>query len=195
MSRVGGRPGSDTGSDALLFDRLYEAHSRALYAYFLGGVGDRDLAADLLQETFVRVWRHINDLHRIPGERQPFWLFAVARNLLTDHRRRKAPSECRAAYKEAAAARPPDDPAADPVRALEVKEDARAVDAAVARLPGELRVVLALHLLTGLTSAQIGQLLGRPAGTVRYQIARARRRLAEDLGLSPTRGSDKGGSG
>jgi DNA-directed RNA polymerase specialized sigma24 family protein len=38
-----------------------------------------------------------------------------------------------------------------------------------------------LQVLGNRTSAEIGELLGRPAGTVRYQIAQARRRLADEL--------------
>jgi RNA polymerase sigma-70 factor (ECF subfamily) len=51
------------------------------------------------------------------------------------------------------------------------------------RLPEEQRTLLALRFVAGLTSDEIGQALGKPAGTVRYQIAQARRRLAQELGM------------
>ena len=57
------------------------------------------------------------------------------------------------------------------------------MDLAIRQLPEDLRTVLVLHLLGEATSAQIGELLGRPPGTVRYQLAEARHRLAQDLRL------------
>jgi RNA polymerase sigma-70 factor (ECF subfamily) len=55
------------------------------------------------------------------------------------------------------------------------------MDAAIGRLPEDLRTVLVLQVLGDRTSAEIGELLGRPAGTVRYQLALARRHLADEL--------------
>ena len=49
-------------------------------------------------------------------------------------------------------------------------------------LPDDLRVVLVLSVLGERTSAEIGAILGRPPGTVRYQLSQARKRLAEQLG-------------
>ena len=189
MSRDANGPGRDSSSDVALFDALYRAHSRALYAYFLGSLGDSELAADLLQENFLRTWRCIGDLSHIPGDRQLFWLLRVARNLVTDHRRRRTTSERYTASSTQAAAGRRIDRFADPVRVLETRESVGAIDKAVACLPEDLRVVLALHLLTEMTSAQLGEILGRPAATVRYQLAQARRRLAQLLDLPGTHGS------
>jgi len=63
------------------------------------------------------------------------------------------------------------------------RNELEVLDAAIARLPEALRTVLVLQVLGDRTSAEIGELLGRPAGTVRYQLAQARRRLAEELRL------------
>jgi RNA polymerase sigma-70 factor (ECF subfamily) len=190
MNRAANGSGRDSSSsESALFDELYEAHSRMLYAYLLGCVGDSELAADLLQENLLRAWRSISDLRQVPSERRAFWLFRVARNLVTDHQRRRKTSERYLAGAVQAAAAQRTDPSADPVHVLETRESVRAIDKAVARLPEELRVVLALHLMTEMTSAQIGEILGRPAGTVRYQLARARRRLAQELDLPGSPGS------
>jgi RNA polymerase sigma-70 factor (ECF subfamily) len=167
--------------DVACFDRLYGAHHRVVYAYLLGHVGSADSAADLLQETFLRVWRHINDARQVPADRQRFWLFAIARNLLLDYGRRQAARRrCEEALRESAAIRVRE---GDPADAVIARETAAAVDAAIARLPDDLRLVLTLHLVGGLTSAEIGSSLNRPAGTVRYQLSRARQRIAQELGL------------
>lgn len=55
------------------------------------------------------------------------------------------------------------------------------LDDAIRALPEDLRVVLVLSVVGERTSTEVGELLGRPAGTVRYQLAEARRRLAHSL--------------
>ena len=82
--------GADVPSGKPFFDRLYEQHRRALHAYFFGRTGDREAAEDLLQETFVRVWDNLRILQELEPHRCRYWLFAVVRNLLTDHYRTHA---------------------------------------------------------------------------------------------------------
>ncbi|HZO89719.1 MAG TPA: RNA polymerase sigma factor [Chthonomonadaceae bacterium] len=171
----------ERGALVSLFNTLYAEHHRSLYAYLLGHTADGDTAADLLQETFVRVWRHIEEAGQIPEARRRFWLFAIARNIVTDHHRRRA---VRQRHEGVLPERDmPAEADGDPARTIEAQETAAAVDAAIARLPEDLRTALTLHLLGDMTSAEIGAALQRPAGTVRYQIAQARRRIARELGL------------
>jgi RNA polymerase sigma-70 factor (ECF subfamily) len=156
-----------------LFDRLYEAHFRILFAFLVGRTGDRELAKELLQETFLRGWRHLPMLAGIDSVEQRRWLIAVARNAATD-----------AARAAAVRARTPDfepPPVRDVEAEVDEREDLRAVGQAMRGLPPDLREVLVLQALGGMSSAEIGEALGRPSGTVRWQTARARRLLAEHL--------------
>ena len=153
-------------------DALYGEHHRALYAYFYGHTADENQAADLLQETFLRAWRRIGELAEMEPGRERYWLFGVARNLLIDSYRRRAarPSE-------------PLDDAPEPAAPAGDRDAALDLEAAIARLPAEQREALALSALGGLTSAEIGEALGRPAGTVRYLLSLARKTLSEQLGV------------
>lgn len=151
-------------------DALYTAHHRALYAYFYGHTGDENQAADLLQEAFLRAWRRIGELQGLEAANARYWLFGVARNLLIDNYRRRA-----------ARRDEPLDDAPEPTAPAEDRDAALDLEAAIARLPAEQREVLALSALGGLTSAEIGEALGRPAGTVRYVLSLARKALAEQL--------------
>jgi RNA polymerase sigma-70 factor (ECF subfamily) len=117
-----------------------------------------------------------------PG-RQRAWLFTVARNLVVDFYRSRAAANAAhdAVVLEASVNQTGvvGGPEGDTLRG----EDVDLIDAAIARLPETLRTVLVLQVLGDRTSAEIGELLGRPAGTVRYQIAQARRQLADELRL------------
>ena len=164
------------------FDGLYDAHQRTLHAFFLGRTGDPELALDLLQEAFVRAWRNLDLLLALGPARQRAWLFSTARNLVVDQYRGRA---ARTAARDAlvAALDDADQTSDGPERIVERDRELRLVDAAIRRLPEQLRTVLVLQVVDGRTSAEIGGLLDRPAGTVRYQLSQARKRLAEELRL------------
>ncbi|MGV3618002.1 MAG: RNA polymerase sigma factor [Fimbriimonas sp.] len=158
------------------FDALFESHRGPVYAYLLGRTGDRDRAADLLQETFVRVWRHLDDAWAVPEDRRRFYLLRLAANVANDAGRR-AKTRAHLEY--------PLEPVALRVAAagpaMETDAFAAAVDGAIAALPEELRTVLSMQVLGGLTSAEIGDALGRPAGTVRAMLHEARKKLERSL--------------
>jgi len=165
------------------FDALYSAHRQTLHAYFVGKTGDSDLALDLVQEAFVRLWRNLPAVESLAEARQRAWLFSIARNLVIDEYRGRAERRAsgaqlarQAALAERAA------PAADALAMQRLR--VQAVDAAIRRLPEDLRTVLVLSVLGERSSAEIGEVLGRPAGTVRYQLLQARRQLAADLRLT-----------
>jgi RNA polymerase sigma-70 factor (ECF subfamily) len=61
------------------------------------------------------------------------------------------------------------------------------LDAAIRELPEEQRVILSMATAGGLTSREIGEALGEPAGTVRYRLSQARKQLAAALDLEDAR--------
>jgi RNA polymerase sigma factor (sigma-70 family) len=165
------------------FDAVYAEYRQAVHAFFLGRTSDPEQALDLLQECFLRVWRNQDSLEALPVERRRFWVFSVARNLLVDHYRRRAAGQAAQDALDATAeltqqwSDPPEDTLLD-------QEGLRELDRAISQLPDDLRVALVLQVVGGQTSAQIGEALGQPAATVRYHLAQARRRLADELGAA-----------
>lgn len=156
------------------FDALFKAHRGPVFAYLLGRTGDRDRAADLLQETFVRVWRHLEDALAVPEERRRFYLLRLAANVATDaDRRARTRSHLEAPFPEALAQ--------VSAPSIEPAGFAEALEGAIRALPEELRTVLTMQLVGGLTSQEIGEALGKPAGTVRSMLHDARRRLEKKL--------------
>lgn len=159
------------------FRRLYDAHRPAVHAYFTGRAGDRWVAADLMQETFLRAWRRLPELSGLSADAQRAWIFTVARNLSIDEHRQ---ARTRAATDAALRAEPTGAaaPASTPVIA---GERIAVVAETIKRLPEAQRVTLTMAAAGGLTSAEIATALGVPPGTVRYRLSLARRALAEAL--------------
>jgi RNA polymerase sigma-70 factor (ECF subfamily) len=164
------------------FRRLYDAHRVPVHAYFAGRTGDRQRAADLMQEVFLRAWRHLDTVAGLPADGQRGWLFTVARNLSVDEARhqRTANDAQRALEREPAVRQA--GVTAPASTAVLAAERATVVAAAIATLPEQQRVTLALAAAGDLNSAEIGAALGVPAGTVRYRLSQARQTLAEALG-------------
>ena len=155
-------------SDAERFDRLFLAHRNQLFAFFLGHTNCRDEAKDLLQETFVRAWKHIGHLPR-DEDRQRFWLFRTAKNLLTDHYRKpKPPSES-------------EPPTLSIEGVVEARMELEYLQKAIGRLPDERRAILTMSVVGGMSSDEIGTVLARPSGTIRYELSQARKALMKEI--------------
>lgn len=150
--------------------------------------GDRPLAEELAQDTFVKAWRSLAAFDTT--RRLSSWIFRIAHNTAIDAlRRTRPPSVSLDTPREAAGTLPePAAPAApDPVerRAL-----GRALDEAIARLRPEYRAVIALRYDQDLPFEQIGQIIGVPEATARSHVHRARKELARllrEAGWTPGR--------
>lgn len=159
------------------FRRLYDAHRAAVHAYFVGRTGDPWVAADLMQEVFLRAWQRLPDVLARPADGQRAWLFTVARNLSVDTRRAARTR----VDTEAALRREPVPAQASAHVAVVAADRVAVVGRAVRELPEPQRVVLAMTAAGGLSSAEIATALAVPAGTVRYRLSLARRALAAAL--------------
>lgn len=170
------------GTPETRFNAIYDQHHRAVHAYLLARTSDPEAALDLLQETFLRAWRNLDTLGARGEGRHRYWIFTVARNLVTDYYRARA-ARSTALEQLSADARHHDSASETMESALEEREEVEMLDRAIKQLPEELRTVLLLQTLGELTSAQIGEALGKPAGTIRYQTSQARKQLAQEMHL------------
>jgi RNA polymerase sigma-70 factor (ECF subfamily) len=161
------------------FRRLYEAHRVAVHAYLFGRNGDRSSAADLVQDVFLRVWQHLPKLLGMPDDRRRAWIFTVARNLSVDAHRQRGAQVGGALAMESEAV--PASVSTSASTAIIAAERVAVVGEAIRRLPEAQRVTLTMAAVGGLTSAELGDALGVPAGTVRYRLSLARRAVAEAL--------------
>jgi RNA polymerase sigma-70 factor, ECF subfamily len=148
---------------------LVEKESSALLDYFLRRTSDREDAADLLGETLLVIWRREGSIPTDPVNAR-MWMFGVARNVLSGHRRSR---RRRFALAERLAATLP---------VAESEPELDGVRAAIATLPEVDRELVRLVYWDGFTLAEAAQMLHMRPATVRSRMARAREKLREHLG-------------
>ncbi len=162
--------------DEAAFALLYRRYERRLLAFLVPYVGDTALAEDLLQETFLRVFRQRSSYE--PRAPLRTWLFAIARNLALDQLRRRrtrrepTPPSGEASQVEADPEKLPN-PAPDALGILAGREAATALRAELLELPEEDRAVILLSRLEGLRYWEIAEVLGSTEGAVKVRAHRA----------------------
>lgn len=155
---------------------IYRSHGRLVYAVAFRVLGDRGLAEEATQQTFVKAWRAAQSFDE-QRELGP-WLAAIARRVAIDLHRREA---LRSA--DPIESVPAGDPALMAVpQSAESIYDVWAVREAVAQLPADEQEVVRLQHLDGFTHTQIAEQLGIAPGTVKSRSFRAHKRLAAMLG-------------
>jgi len=154
--------------------QLYSHYAKALHGYVEQFCPDRASADDIVQETFIRAWRHLPQLSANDRPVGP-WLFRVARNLLIDANR-------------AALARPMTVPGQSAGETgtdsgLEEILDRQLVSAALQHLSPAHQSVLVETFYRGGTMAAVARELGIPHGTARsrlhYALGAMRKQLEE----------------
>lgn len=171
--------------DAEALGVLYDRHAGWLHARLTRRCADPETVREVLQDTFVTVWRSAGT-HR--GGEAGGWLWVIAGRRLVDARRAQARAE-----RADARGRRDHEPAAVAPSAEErvlAGLEFGDVGAALDRISPELREVLRATVVDGLTTRETAQLLGIPEGTVKTRALRARRELRLELGrIAPLGGT------
>ena len=164
---------------------LMRRHKEALYRFARRYTGDSDEAYEIVQLTFISAWQALGRFDT--GRAFDTWLRAIALNKCRDKARR---AKVRGlffgprAHRDEAAADPaaphpgPEDMAAD-------RDELRAAERAIARLPDGLKAPLILTAIEGLSMSEAGEILGMTPKAVENRIYRARKALADALGKDP----------
>ena len=171
------------GHEAALND-LMERHGEKLFHYLIRSLQNEDEAADLAQETFVRVYQNCAKFDK--QQKFSTWLYAIASNLVRDRYRwrKRHPQVSLDAENEATGtdfreSLPDQKPS--PSETIQVEERAEVVRRAIAALPDELRIPLILAEYEDRSQAEIGEILGCTAKAVETRIYRARHQLRAAL--------------
>jgi RNA polymerase sigma-70 factor (ECF subfamily) len=165
-------------------NELMARHAEKLFHYLVRSLQDEDDAADLAQETFVRVFQ--NRARFDVGQKFTTWLYTIASNLVKDRYRwrRRHPQvsldaeidASGASYREALPEHRP-----TPADQVTARERAEAVRRAIAELPAELRQPLILAEYEERSHAEISVILGCTPKAVETRVYRARRQLRTAL--------------
>lgn len=172
------------GHGAALND-LMSRHAEKLFQYLVRSLQNEDDAADLAQETFVRVYQNCARF----DTRKKFstWLYAIASNRVRDRYRWRTrhPQVSLDAANDATGndfGESLADHAPSPSESVRSEERAETVRRAVAALPRDLRLPLVLAEYEEKSHAEIGEILGCSAKAVEVRIYRARKELRVSLG-------------
>jgi len=181
--------------DAAAYRELVEQIEKPLINFILRFVGERHVAEDLFQETFVRVVKTLGTFR--PEASVSTWIFTIARNLSLDWLKAKrrhremaldaATSEDKGRviyFKDVLRSG-----VAAPEDRAEWTEDERRVTAALSGLSPIKREALVLRVYAGLQYSEIARIQGAPVGTVKFRIHEALRDLTKLMGAEDDRDS------
>lgn len=155
--------------DILSLEALYDRYGGLVFSVSLRVLLDRQLAEDVTQEVFLRLWRR-------PWSFQPdrgrflSWLMSVMRNRAIDERRRLNRRALRERHDDPAPELPDATRAGDPQTAASVAEQRQAVREALTHIPASQREVLELAYFAGLTQTEIAARTGDALGTVKTRV-------------------------
>jgi RNA polymerase sigma factor (sigma-70 family) len=149
-------------------------HLDAAYGFARWLTRDPVVAQDLAQEAMLRALRYF---HAFRGEEARPWLLRIVRNTWSDLRTRSGAAD---RPLEEIENRPAEGP--DPEQSALAGDRRRQIAAALAALPAEAREILVLREIEDLSYKHIAAVLDLPIGTVMSRLARAREKLAAELG-------------
>ncbi|CAN5726668.1 RNA polymerase sigma factor SigM [soil metagenome] len=166
--------------DPHAFEALYRKYVAQIYNFALYELRDRHVAEDVTAQVFLRA---LAGLPRFREQAQPpessfrVWLFQIARNAISNERRRSR-RHPQAPLEDALEL-----PATDDVQALAEQRLAaghalRVIDA----LPADRRRALVLRFVNELSTREIGQIMGRSEGATRVLVHRSLEAVARELG-------------
>lgn len=165
------------------FQELAERYHNRLLYFINRTIGDRDRSEDLVQETFVRVFRH---LHRFdPTRKFSTWIYTIAGNLAKNELRNRSRSPL-ILFQTVTKHQEDDDRPLEwedvsylPDRMFQQRHLREQVEDAIQRLPDHHREVFELREMEGRSYEEIAERTGMKLGTVKSRLNRARNQFAK----------------
>lgn len=169
------------------YRELLDRYQRPVFSLIYRMVRDRELAEDLAQETFVKVFNHLDSYN--PKYKFSSWIFKIASNLSIDTLRKK---ELKTVSLDGSRnARTADEVEStrisvassdeNPEELLEAKQLGEEIEEAIAQLRPEYRTAILLRHVEGRPYEEIAEIMEVPLGTVKTYIHRARGELRDLL--------------
>lgn len=159
--------------DLFAFEEIVSEFEKPLWNYLVRLSGSRDDAEDLIQDTFVKVYKHIKTID--PSKNIKSWIYTIATNTAYDYLRKKkreALVELDEEHETTSEA-----PAYNSV-AIEENMESKDVAAAIERLDALYKGPILLYYKDGFSYEEIAQMLSIPINTLKTRLSRAKKQLA-----------------
>jgi RNA polymerase sigma-70 factor (ECF subfamily) len=169
--------------DEKAFQQLFTAYWDKIYANALHLIKSPEIARDLAQEVFIKIWLTREKLSQV--QQFESWLYRIAKNVFIDHLRKQLVVD---SLHDIGAIEEADEE--NPQRTLELQELISQVNGAIASLPAQMQTAFRLSRFHGLTHEQIAQRMNISKATSQNYIARSlvviRKHLMQFLSLWAT---------
>lgn len=165
------------------FDVLVERYQTRLLNFVYRIVGDRERAEDLVQEVFVRVYRHLGRFDR--SKKFSTWIYTIASNLAKNELRNRARNplvlftSMTKGWEDEERPLEFEDPLSRPDDLFRKRHVRELVESSVAQLPTHHREVFMLREIEGRSYEEIAEITNCNLGTVKSRLNRARNSFAE----------------
>lgn len=151
-----------------LWEELYEDHYKELVAYGTRMSGSKELAEDLVQETFVKALMNTETVADLSPSKQRAWLFRTFKNLFFDRYRRAI---LESEYEQNWQSEYIEDPGMQEIENAMLLQSIKAQD----------RAIFQLRYFDGYSAEEISQMMNLPPGTIRSKLSRCRKFLKQNL--------------
>jgi len=158
------------------FGELVTRHQEKVFFLALRTLGQWDMAEDISQEAFLRVYHAANSYH--PHAKFTTWLYRIVVNLCLDQKRKT--KRAYTAISEQTE-QLESNTEGDPANILQVKENKQVVWKAMEKLSKRERIVVVLHRFHGLSHAEVADTTGWSLSAVESLMVRSYRKLREEL--------------
>jgi RNA polymerase sigma-70 factor (ECF subfamily) len=161
------------------FNRLVELYQDYLFGLTVRVLGDRDVAADAVQEAFFSAYRNLG---RLRGDSFRSWISRIALNAATDvlRARKRRPADPYPEWEDDSW-QPPADESASPERTAIVRSRSRVIASALQQITTDQRTAIVLFDVEGYDYQEIADMTGVSLGTVKSRIHRGRLALRDLL--------------
>jgi RNA polymerase sigma-70 factor (ECF subfamily) len=168
------------------FERLILEHLDSFWSYALGLTGREDQADDVVQDALARGFERFNLFDRSLSFKA--WMFTIIKHTHVDHLRQRAARRHHGGTEHLSEDAPPPDSESplyaiplDPEALLVHQESVQRLQEAIHRLPADLKEVVELRDIEGLSYREIAAVVKRPIGTVMSRLYRGRNLLRSSL--------------
>jgi RNA polymerase sigma-70 factor (ECF subfamily) len=168
-----------TNGNMAAFEELYAHYLTPIYRFVFFRVKSREEAEDITQNVFLKAWHAIK---RYRDEGKPFsaWLYAIARNTVIDHWKKKKEVRLNAEDSEEIFAQIPDN-APNPAERMEQSDRARMVRKAIEHLSEDQQELVIMKFINDLSNKEISEITGKSEDAIRQMQFRALKALRELL--------------